>query len=127
LDSGASHNFIDIRTIWRLGIGTARLTEPREVTNVDGTLNRGGKISKYADLTFNCQGKTASLPFFVTNLGKDRIIFGIPWLQEFEPRIKWTEGTIDGDIRAYTKTKIAKLNATTLASEWAIAAEHSKS
>jgi hypothetical protein len=40
LDSGATHNFIDIRTIIRLGIGTKRLKQPRTVTNVDGTTNR---------------------------------------------------------------------------------------
>lgn len=28
LDCGATHNFIDIRTIIRLGIGTKRLKEP---------------------------------------------------------------------------------------------------
>jgi hypothetical protein len=39
LDSGATHNFIDIRTIIHLGIGTRRLKKPRTVTKVDGTTN----------------------------------------------------------------------------------------
>jgi predicted aspartyl protease len=39
LDSGATHNFIDIRTIIRLGIGTRKLKIPRTVMNVDGTTN----------------------------------------------------------------------------------------
>jgi hypothetical protein len=103
-----------------------KLPESREVMNVDGTPNRGGKISRFANLTFTHQGKTFSLPFFVTNLGRDCIILGIPWFQEFEPQIHWGKGSIKGDIRAYTKTKLAQINATTLVSEWAIAAKHTK-
>jgi predicted aspartyl protease len=50
LDSGATHNFVNIRTIIRLGIGTKRLKKPRMVTNVDGTTNRAGQINQYANL-----------------------------------------------------------------------------
>ena len=71
LDSGASHNFIDICTIWRLGIGTKRLDEPRQVMNVDGTTNKAGDISKYTNLTITYKDRMATLPFFVTNLRKD--------------------------------------------------------
>jgi hypothetical protein len=45
LDSGATHNFIDIRTIIHLGIGTKRFKKPRTVTNVDGTTNWAGQIN----------------------------------------------------------------------------------
>src|SRR6266852_7180405 len=69
LDSGASHNFIDIRIIIRLGIGTRRLKEPRTVTNVDGTVNRAGSITRYADLHFHYKEQLAKLPVYVTNLG----------------------------------------------------------
>jgi hypothetical protein len=71
LDSGATHNFIDIRTIIRLGIGTRKLKIPRTVTNVDGTANRARQINRYACLTFEYEGKTENLPVFVTNLGRD--------------------------------------------------------
>jgi hypothetical protein len=71
LDSGATHNFIDIRTIIRLGIGTKRLKNLRTVTNVDGTTNQAGQINQYANLQFNYEGKTKDLPVFVTNLGRD--------------------------------------------------------
>ena len=69
LDSGATHNFIDIRTIICLGIGTRRLKEPRTVTNVDGTVNRAGFITQYADLHFHYKEQLAKLPVYVTNLG----------------------------------------------------------
>src|SRR5258708_3990717 len=83
LDSGATHNFIDIRTIIRLGIGTKRLKKPRTVTNVDGTLNRAGSITRYTNLLFSYKGKETDLPMYVTNLGRDRIILGLPWFKEF--------------------------------------------
>jgi hypothetical protein len=122
LDSGASHNFVDIQTVIQLGLGTRKLEQLRKVTNVDGTMNKSGEISKYATLTFTYQGKTMELPFYVTNLGQDWIILGLPWFQAFEPLICWKEGTVTRRIVAWTATKVAKINKTTLASEWAIAA-----
>src|SRR5713101_8825387 len=126
LDSGATHNFIDIRTIIRLGIGTKRLKEPRTVTNVDGTTNRAGSINKYADLHFLHKGKTLTLPVYVTNLGRDRIILGLPWFQEFEPIISWKKGTLEGLMMITTSTQMAEINKTTLATSWAIMNKENK-
>jgi hypothetical protein len=120
LDSGAIHNFIDIRTIIRLGIGTRRLKKPRTVTNVDGTMNRAGQINRYANLQFDYNGKTKDLPVFVTNLRKDRIILGLPWFQELEPTISWKQGELQGELTVKTSSKVLEINKTTLATSWAI-------
>jgi hypothetical protein len=79
LNSRATHNFIDIRTVIHLGIGTKRLKNPKSVTSVDGTSNQARQINRYANLQFNYDGKTKELPVFVTNLERDRIILGLPW------------------------------------------------
>ena len=50
LDSGATDNFIDQRTIRRLNIPTQRLDRPRILYNVDKTENRSGCITNYVDL-----------------------------------------------------------------------------
>ena len=50
LDSGATNNFIDQRTIERLHIPTQRLDRPRILYNVDKTENRSRRITKYVDL-----------------------------------------------------------------------------
>jgi hypothetical protein len=126
LDSGATHNFIDVRTIIRLGIGTKRLKKPRTVTNVDGTLNRAGQINRYANLQFSYDRKTKELPVFVTNLGKDRIILGLPWFQEFEPTISWKQGELLGQLKVNTSSKMLEINKTTLAMSWAIQGESNK-
>jgi hypothetical protein len=123
LNSGASHSFVDIRTAIRLRLGTKKLAQTRKVTNMDGTTNRSGEISKYTNLTFTYQNQTVELPFYITNLGRDCIILGLPWFQTFEPLINWKEGTITGEIVAHTATKMAEINKTTLASKWAIAAK----
>jgi hypothetical protein len=126
LDSRATHNFINIRTIIHLGIGTRKLKIPRTVTNVDGTTNRAGQINRYAYLLFEYQGKAKNLPVFVTNLGKDRIILGLSWFQKLEPEISWTQGKLIGDLTAKTSSKVLEINKTMLATNWAIKNEADK-
>src|SRR6267154_3393617 len=120
LDSGATHNFIDVRTVIRQGVETQKMKTPRTVTNVDGTTNRAGTISKYTNLTCTYNEKQTNLPFYVTNLGKDRIIFGMPWFQTFEPTVSWKKKTLEGKITIQTESKATEVNATTMATSWAI-------
>ena len=126
LDSGVTHNFIDIRTVIRLGIGTKRLKVPRTVTNVDGTTNRSGSITKYTNLEFSHQGKRQTLPIYVTNLGRDRVILGLPWFKAFNPNIQWSIGKLSGKLQAKTASAVAQINRVTQATEWAIQAEKDK-
>jgi hypothetical protein len=126
LDSGATHNFIDIRTIIHLGIGTKRLKTPRTVTNVDRTTNRARQINRYAYLLFEYNGKAKNLPVFVTNLGRDRIILGLPWFQELEPMISWKQGELIGQLIVKMSLKVLEINKTTLATSWAIKGETDK-
>ena len=50
LDSGATDNFIDQRTVDRLNISTQCLARPRILYNVDKTKNRSGRITHYVNL-----------------------------------------------------------------------------
>jgi hypothetical protein len=109
-----------------LGIGTRKLKTPRTVTNVDGTTNRAGQINRYAYLLFDYEGKAKNLPIFVTNLGKDQIILGLPWFQELEPKISWAQGKLLGDLMVKTSSKVLEINKTTLATNWAIKGETDK-
>ena len=80
LDSGATHNFIDVRTVLRLGVGTRRLEEARTVTNVDGTENQLGQITRYANLHTTTRPKTPLLrhqPRKGLNLTRITLVQGI--------------------------------------------------
>jgi hypothetical protein len=112
--------------IIHLGIGTKRLKKLRTVTNIDGTSNQAGQINQYANLQFNYNGKTKNLPIFVTNLGRDRIILGLPWFQEFKPTISWKRGELLGKLAVKTSSKALKINKTMLAISWAIQGEANK-
>jgi hypothetical protein len=71
LDSGATHNFIDMQTITSLGLGTRSLPRSLQVNNVDRTTNREGNITKFCNLWI-CQGhKVVKLGFYIANLGSD--------------------------------------------------------
>ena len=68
---------------------------------------------------------TKDTPFYVTNLGRDRIILGLPWFKEFEPIIAWNEGKQKGMMMAKTTSRVAQINATQ-ATIWAKENEKNK-
>jgi hypothetical protein len=96
IDSGATNNFIDFRTVNKLGLGTRKIPRPIELYNVDGTHNQAGKIERNVHLYIDNGQQRVLTPFFVTNLGKDRIILGYPWFEAFNPKIDWKEGKLLG-------------------------------
>ena len=71
LDSGATDNFVDQRTIQRLKVPTRRLDRPRILYNVDKTENRSGRITDYVDLEITRGIQTTVQRFYVANLGAD--------------------------------------------------------
>ena len=111
LDCGATHNFIDPRTIKTLAMGINPLKQPLIVHNVNGTVNKGGTISHYCNLWVR-QGKhVEKLGFYVANLGRDRLILGYPWFTKFNPSFDWKNNVLEGeeveiDTAGY-RTKIA--------------------
>ena len=97
LDCGATHNFIDPRTIKTLAMGTNPLKQPLTVHNVDGTVNKGGTISHYCNLWVR-QGKhVEKLGFYVANLGRDWLILGYPWFTKFNPNFDWKNNVLEGE------------------------------
>jgi len=96
VDSGATANFVDYKTVKRLGLGSKKLDTMRTVKNIDGTLNVAGNITHACDLLVSHGRKQERTRFFITNLGGDRFIFGYPWLATFNPEINWPEATVNG-------------------------------
>jgi RNase H-like domain found in reverse transcriptase/Reverse transcriptase (RNA-dependent DNA polymerase) len=70
------------------------LDEPLKAFNVDRTENKTGTIRSYVDLEFQLGDRNFAERFYVTGLGKQKIILGFPWLQKYNPTIDWKRGTL---------------------------------
>ncbi len=59
------------------------------------------------DLQVRTGADTKILCFLLTNLGKDEVILGYPWLTAFEPVIHWKDATLD---KQYQPIVISSIN-----------------
>ena len=80
LDSGATKNFLDPRTVERLWIPIWTLSEPQIIYNIDETLNKSGSITHKVQLKVTFGKETHTVDFFITDLGQDRAVLGFPSL-----------------------------------------------
>ncbi len=69
--------------------------------------NQDGQITHFTDLQVRTGADTKLLRFLLTNLGKDEVILGYPWLTAFEPIIHWKDATLD---KAFQPVIISSLN-----------------
>ena len=70
------------------------LETPVKAYNMDGTENKKGTIKNYVDLQFSINGKEFQERFYVTGLGKQKVILGLPWLRRHNPEINWQTGKL---------------------------------
>jgi len=96
LDTRATENFINPKTVARLHLGTKKLPYKQTVYNIDGTLNHNRAITHACDLIVSKGNKKIQQRFYVANLGHDRFILGYPWFREFQPNINWANGMLRG-------------------------------
>jgi hypothetical protein len=62
--------------------------------NMDRTENKRGTINAYVNLKFKLGDQKFNECFYVTGLGKQRIILGFPWLHRHNSIINWKKGEI---------------------------------
>jgi hypothetical protein len=94
VNSGAGGTFMDENYARKYGFNLMKLEYPITARNVDGTENKQETIQYYMDLDLQVNGKTNTEKFLITGLGNQKIILGLPWLQEHNPEINWKEGTL---------------------------------
>ena len=58
-----------------------------------------GTIKSYVNLEFKIWLENFKEQFFVTGLGKQRIILGFPWLRKHNPKIDWKTGKIEWELQ----------------------------
>jgi hypothetical protein len=92
IDSSAGGLFIDQNYAKNFDINY--LDEPVKAYNVDGTENKRGTINAYVNLKFTLGEQKFKKQFYVTGLGKQKIILGLPWLHKYNLIIDWKKGKI---------------------------------
>src|SRR3979490_2830792 len=94
LDSGAGGIFLDQNYARKLKVKEIMLTNPIVARNIDGTPNKRGTIKAYVNLHFNIGDKTFFERFYITGLGKQKMILGLPWLKKHNPVDDWKNRTL---------------------------------
>lgn len=119
VDSGAAGIFINQGIVDRYHLKTTKLKKSIQVHNVDGTENQQGLITHQLDAALDIEGTQDEVTFLVTNLGREHVILGLPWLRKENPKIDWTQGLIEvginlvNDEEIFTTMPIAKMNPAT--------------
>ena len=103
VDSGATENFIDLRTVAWLHLPMIRLPKPWAIRNIDGTANMAGQITQKCELSIYIAHEWKTMAFFITNLGINQIVLGYPFLWQFNPTINWQKGKIIGAYQIMAK------------------------
>ena len=75
LDCGATHNFIDKRSVKKLHFGTRPLKQPLTINNVDGTIRQ--KHHPLLQSLAKVWRKHPETRVYVASLGRDRLILEI--------------------------------------------------
>ena len=93
IDCGVTGNFIDPSLIKHLLL-PSRSIPPLQALNVDGTINKQGRIT--ATTTIHCQaaGFEDNLTLMIVGLGRAQIVLGMPWLMKHNPHIDWEQKTV---------------------------------
>jgi Aspartyl protease len=92
LNMGATECFIHPQLVNKSGLKEQPLQQPRNVQNVDGTINQAGKTMTGVELTLKLDGKPCDHLFFVMDIGEDDTILGYPFFKSFNPTINWEKG-----------------------------------
>ena len=67
---------------------TSGLKRPQKIWNADNTENKEGMIMHYLALDVEAKGIHTDMHFYITNIGKEDIFLGYPWLAAYEPHFK---------------------------------------
>ena len=92
LDSGAGGVFMNPSFARKHDILLYLLLKPILPKNVDGTINKAGKITHFAWIKTKIDSRTDLVRVLITDIGEQDFLFGLPWFVETDPRIRWKTG-----------------------------------
>jgi hypothetical protein len=82
IDSSAEGIFLNRKYVEKNRLECVHLQRPIPVFNIDGTLNKDGSIKEITSVQVEGSGHVENLRCFVTELGDDDMILGLPWLEK---------------------------------------------
>ena len=94
LDSGATGLFMDTTFAKEKGFKMEKMKNPLLVKNMDGTVNVGGAIMHQVECNMFFKGHVERVRMDICNLGKTKVILGMPWLAAHNPEIDWEKGEV---------------------------------
>ena len=75
---------------------------------MDRTNNKQGTICFYIDLDIKIGDQTFQERFYITGLGNQKVILGLPWLRKHNPEIDWKKGMVNWRNSEQSKTLVKK-------------------
>ena len=94
LDSGTTGMFANKKFVERNGFKLEKLDRPVRIRNMDGTGNSGGLVTHEIKVNMYYQGHVERMKLDVCNLGRTKVILGMPWLAAHNPEINWEMGEV---------------------------------
>jgi len=94
LDSGATGIFVDKKFMEEHSFRLEKLDQPVEVRNIDGTSNSRGNITHELECNVFYREHHERLRIDICNLGRTKMILGMPWLAAHNPEINWEIGEV---------------------------------
>uniref|UniRef100_A0A0W0GF26 RNA-directed DNA polymerase n=2 Tax=Moniliophthora roreri TaxID=221103 RepID=A0A0W0GF26_MONRR len=94
IDSGAGGRFICEEEARKLKKPWTKLNKPIKVFNVDGTRNKIGWITHSVTIDITIGDRSMKETLLISGLGPERVILGLPWLQDHNPDIDWVTGVV---------------------------------
>ena len=94
IDSGATGKFIDRQYAKSCQLNLMKLTQLILVYNVDGTPNEAGSITEVVNLLLHYKNHSEQTTFYITNLGKQKLLLRNSWLHKQNPEIDWVKGEV---------------------------------
>jgi len=87
LDSGTTGMFMDRKTAAKYGFRLQKLERLVRVKNMDGTYNSGGAIMHEVEVNVYYKSHVERIRIDICNLGRTKVILGMPWLVAHNPEI----------------------------------------
>ncbi|KAJ8474036.1 hypothetical protein ONZ51_g7484 [Trametes cubensis] len=94
IDTGADAVIVNKKIVDKYNLPTVRLPKTLTFRNADDSVNSMGTITHRVEGTFNLHGKKLPTNWYVADIGRDNVLFGMPWIRKYNPNIDWESGRI---------------------------------